>query len=231
MTDETQAVRERYARRGQRVAADRYSLLKADVWQTVQERQRAQWRLFSRLGWTTMVDKSVLDVGCGDGGQLLEWLRGGANAQRLTGLELLAERAQAARERLPQAVRIIQGDALAAPIEPASQDVVSQYVVFSSLLDDGFQKQLAERMWSWVRPGGGVLWYDFIYDNPGNADVRGVPLRRVRELFPQATLRWQRVTLAPPISRRVCRVHPAAYPLFNAVPWLRTHVLCWLGKS
>jgi hypothetical protein len=85
-------------------------------------------------------------------------------------------------------------------------------------------------MWSWVKPGGGVLWYDFTVDNPRNPDVRGVPLTRVRELFPEGDLRAQRVTLAPPLARAVVRVHPALYTLFNCVPLLRTHVLAWTAK-
>jgi SAM-dependent methyltransferase len=228
MDAEAAAVVERYRRRD---GAGRYDPMRPEVWQTVQERQRAQLRLLARAGWASLAARAVLDVGCGDGAQLLEWLRFGADPARLTGLELLDDRARAARARLPADVRILPGDALSADVEPASQDLVSQFVVFSSLLDDDFQRRLAERMWSWVRPGGGVLWYDFVYDNPSNPDVRGVPMRRVRELFPQARdVRWRRVTLAPPISRRVCRLHPGAYTLFNAVPWLRTHVLCWLAK-
>ena len=85
-------------------------------------------------------------------------------------------------------------------------------------------------MWRWTKPGGAVLWYDFTVNNPRNPDVRGVPLARVRELFPHGRITTRRVTLAPPISRLVCRVHPAAYGLFNALPWLRTHVLCWIAK-
>jgi hypothetical protein len=86
-------------------------------------------------------------------------------------------------------------------------------------------------MWQWLRPGGGVLWYDFTVDNPRNRDVRGVPLARIRELFPQARLEHRRVTLAPPIARAVCRLHSGIYPLANALPVLRTHVLCWLAKA
>lgn len=227
LTAEAQEVIQRYARR---TGADRYSLLRPEVWQAVQERQRAQLRLFAALGWTSFEDKRLLDVGCGDGGSLLESLRLGFAGRHLTGLELLEERARAARQRLPSEVNVILGDALAAPIAPESQDVVHQAVVFSSLLDDGFQRELAALMWSWVRPGGGVLWYDFTFDNPNNPDVRGVPLRRVRNLFPQAQVRWQRITLAPPISRRVCRLHPAAYTFFNTIPWLRTHLFAWLAK-
>ena len=102
--------------------------------------------------------------------------------------------------------------------------------VFSSLLDDAFRQRLAGAMWRWVKPGGGVLWYDFTVDNPKNSDVRGVPLASVRALFPEAEMQHRRLTLAPPLARAVCRVHPALYTVFNALPSLRTHVLCWLGK-
>ena len=40
-----------------------------------------------------------------------------------------------------------------------------------------------------------------------------------------------RLTLAPPISRRVTKVHPALYTLFNLLPFLRTHVLGWIKKG
>ena len=105
-----------------------------------------------------------------------------------------------------------------------------QSTVFSSLLDDAFQQRLADAMWSWLKPGGAVIWYDFTVNNPRNADVRGVPVARVRALFPQAHITHHRVTLAPPLARAVCRVHPALYGVFNSLPLLRTHVLAWLAK-
>ncbi len=86
-------------------------------------------------------------------------------------------------------------------------------------------------MWRWLKPGGAVLWYDFTYDNPRNPDVRGMPLARVRALFPEGRVQARRVTLAPPISRRVCGLHPRLYGVFNALPLLRTHVLAWIVKS
>jgi hypothetical protein len=116
-------------------------------------------------------------------------------------------------------------------LEPGSFDIVYQSVVFSSVLDEALQRTLASAMWRWTRPGGGILWYDFIYDNPSNPDVRGVPLRRVRQLFPAGRIRWKRVTLAPPLARRVVRIHPSLYALCNAVPLLRTHILCFIEKT
>ena len=234
--DEARAVAERYARRGAAGlrapagAVDRYSFLQPDVWQSVQERQRAMLQLFNRPGFGDLATLRVLEVGCGAGGNLLELLRIGFAPQLLAGAELLPERLAHARQVLPAAVTLWGGDASALAIEPASRDIVFQSTVFSSLLDDAFQQHLADAMWRWVAPGGGVLWYDFIVDNPRNRDVRGLPLARVRQLFAQATVWRRRITLAPPIARAVCRVHPALYPVFNALPLLRTHQLVWLQK-
>ena len=188
----------------------------------------ALWRAH---GWRSLRGRRIVEVGCGSGGNLLDLLRLGARADAVTGIELLPERVAAARAVLPAAVALIEGDAAVAAVEAASQDAVVAFTVFSSLLEDAPQARLAAAMWRWVKPGGGVLWYDFVVDNPRNPDVRGWPLSRVRTLFPHATLRVRRVTLAPPLARAVTRVHPALYGWFNALPWLRTHVLCWLAKA
>ncbi len=227
---ELRAVAERY---GRRASGALYSVLRPEVIRSTQEVQRGILALLAAQGGVTGADLPALrlvDVGCGYGGHLLDFLRFGFAPHNLTGLELLAERAAAARAKLPESLRIHRGDAATAPIAPASQDIVFQSVVFSSLLDDDYQQRLATAMWSWLRPGGAVLWYDFVYANPRNPDVRAMPVRRIRELFPAARLRVRRVTLAPPISRAVCRISPRAYAVFNALPWLRSHVLCWLAK-
>jgi SAM-dependent methyltransferase len=217
-------------RHAQGTPADRHHILLPHVWCTLQERQRETLRLFARLGWRDLPARHALEVGCGAGGNPLELLRLGFLPEHLTGIELLPERFAHAARVLPSALRLMPGDAAEAEIDPGSQDVVLQFTVFSSLLHDVTQQRLAAAMWRWVKPGGGVLWYDFTVDNPRNPDVRGVPMARVRALFPEATVQARRVTLAPPLARAVTRVHPALYGVFNAVPLLRTHVLCWLGK-
>ena len=228
MNDETKFVIERYARRN---VGNRYSMLRPEVWLGVQERQRAMLKLFKQdLGLQDIADKTLLEVGCGSGGNLLDFLRFGFLPEHLSGSELLEERVAAARHSLPTAITIYSGDSTTATIANDSQDIVFQSVVFSSLLDDNFQQTLANQMWQWVKPGGGILWYDFIFNNPSNPDVRGVPVKRVRELFPAGEMIVKRITLAPPISRRVCKIHPNFYHLFNMIPWLRTHVLIWIEK-
>ena len=225
--DETPAVAERYARRA---VGDRYSLLRPEVWQMLQERQRELLRMFVRHGCTELAALRLTEVGCGTGGNLLELLRLGFAPPNLQGIELLPDRQRQARAVLPAATLVSLGDASQTEIDPGSQDFVLQSTVFSSLLDDAFQQRLADAMWRWLKPGGAVLWYDFTMDNPRNADVRGVPLRRLRELFPLAAIEHRRVTLAPPLARAVCRVHPSLYTVLNALPLLRTHLLAWVGK-
>lgn len=227
---ETQALAERYARRE---GADRYSILRPDVWQLLQERQRALLRGFKRRGLTDLSALRLTEVGCGSGGNLLDLLRLGFAPEHLQGIELLAERHAVARHVLPPATRLWLADATSpaqAPIEPGSQHLVLQATVFSSLLDDAFQQRLADTMWRWLRPGGAVIWYDFTMNNPRNRDVRGVPLARLRALFPQARVQSERITLAPPLARLVCGWHPALYPVLNAVPLLRSHLLAWVEK-
>jgi SAM-dependent methyltransferase len=224
---EAAAVAERYARRGD---AGRYSMLRPDVWQALQERQRAMLGLFAQAGLRDLSGLRLLEVGCGAGGNLLELLRLGFASDKLSGIELLPERLALARAVLPEALVLRGGDALDAPVAVQSLDIVFASTVFSSLLDDSYQQRLAEAMWAWLKPGGAVLWYDFTVNNPRNPDVRGVPLPRVRELFPQGRLRHRRVTLAPPLARAVTRLHPALYTAFSSLPWLRTHVLAWIDK-
>lgn len=229
--NEIDEIIKRYALRSSSLKNELYTMLKPDVLYSLQERQRALIEILVRHSRKPLSDLRVLEVGCGRGGNLLELLRIGFSSTNLVGNELLPERSTAARLNLPDSTQVLQGDALQLPFNPECFDVVYQSTVFSSLLDDEFQLQLAKKMWSWVKPGGAVLWYDFTFDNPRNPDVRGVNLARIRQLFPDGVINSRRVTLAPPIARSVCMLHPAFYTLLNAIPLLRTHVLCWIEKK
>lgn len=227
---ETDAVIKRYALRTASGCHQKYSFLNPEVFLSFQERQRVIAKYLASYSPASLDDLQILEIGCGNGSNLLELLRMGCRARNLIGNELLPERLSSARSNLPLATQLIAGDASLLEFDSKGFDIVYQSTVFSSLLDDAFQDRLARKMWSWLRPGGAVLWYDFIYNNPSNLDVRGVSLDRIHQLFPDSRMHVTRVTLAPPISRRACRLHPGFYSVLNATPWLRTHVLCWLQK-
>jgi SAM-dependent methyltransferase len=230
---EAEAVRLRYARRDPAAQDWRYHRLNPAALWPGQERERAIAKhLLRHVGGdhTQLPNLRLLEVGSGAGANLLDMLRWGFAAQNLSGVELLQERHEAARALLPTGVQLWQGDALQLDLPQASMDLVLQSTVFSSLLSDDFQQRLAAQMWRWLKPGGAVVWYDFTVNNPRNPDVRGVPLRRVRMLFPEGQFHTQRLTLAPPLARVVVKIHPALYTAFKTLPWLRTHLLCWITK-
>ena len=178
---ESQRVRERYARRDGAADARRYALTDPYALAAWQERQRALVRMLAGRALGTL---SVLEVGCGSGGNLQDLIRLGADPGRVQGIELQDARAAQARAVLPAACRVRTADAFQADLPPEGQDLILLFTVFSSLLSDTAQQALAQRAWQWLRPGGAVLWYDFTLNNPRNPDVRGVPLARVRAAMP-----------------------------------------------
>jgi len=195
-----------------------------------QEKERICLRFLRRFPLDQLPHLRVLEIGSGFGQNLQQFVRWGFSPSNLVGSELLAERTEIARQLLPEAITLFSGDSTQLNLAPGSFDVVQLSTVLSSILDDDFQQLLADTAWSFVRPGGAILWYDFVVNNPRNPDVRGVPPKRIRLLFPDARIELQSATLAPPVARFVTCWAPRLYPVLNCIPLLRTHVLGWLQK-
>ncbi len=230
MNHEAYDIRERYDRR-KNLPPSLYDPLGSYNAMVEAEKKFALIRWINSFNLAPVCEKRVLEVGCGNGPNLLQLILLGFRPENLVGIELLEERGLQAVHRLPAATKILVGDASEIDLGEERFDVVCQSTVFTSILDDDFQQNLARRMWLSAAGGGGVLWYDYVYDNPWNPDVRGVPISRIRQLFPHGRLKVWRLTLAPPIGRLVSKVSPRLYTVFNAFPFLRTHVLCWIQKS
>ena len=171
-----------------------------------------------------------LEIGCGSGGNLLFLLRLGFRPEHLTGNDIMGERIDQARQRLPDAVRLLTGSADHLDLESESIQVVLQSLVFSSIMDGETTASVRDEIWRVIAPGGGLLWYDLRIDNPRNPNVRGIRLREIRQLFPQAKVSAWSTTLAPPLSRVVCRLGGPLYEVFNLLPFLRSHLVCWIAK-
>jgi SAM-dependent methyltransferase len=230
MNDHTQ----RELSRIEKVYAERtrkYDPLDPAVYLARQERERALIRWARTCELEPLEQRRLIDLGCGTGSALAEFLRMGFRPENLHGNDLLEDRIAKARSLLPADVRLSASDAARVDVPDESFDVVFQSMMCTSILDEQLLQQVVGRMRRLVRPGGGVLWYDFIYDNPRNPDVRGIGIGQILKFFPSVNPRIWRVTLAPPISRVVTKIHPALYGWCNIVPMLRTHVLCWLPKD
>jgi hypothetical protein len=53
-----------------------------------------------------------------------------------------------------------------------------------------------------VRPSGMILSYNF-WLNPTNPQTRGIRPKEIRECFPNCRVEFHKITLAPPITRRI----------------------------
>ena len=167
----------------------------------------------------------LLEVGCGYGQWLTEFQMFGLRSANLAGIELSEERAESAAVRVPEA-DVKAGDAAKLPWPDASFDIVFQSTVFTSVPDTVKRAEIAAEMKRVCKPDGIVLWYDFAYDSPSNPDVKGVKKREIRELFAPWNCEVKKVTLAPPIARRVvpfCWM--LAEKLETFFPFLRTHLI------
>jgi SAM-dependent methyltransferase len=227
-SDELEEIRARYQRRAQS-DANPYAFINADVLLRQLELEWAMITMLKGAGLTDFARLRLLEVGAGNGNNLLRFIRWGFRPENLVANELLPERVAAARKILPVSVEIVAGDARALERD-AAFDIVLQSTVLSSILDDEFQAELAQTMWRHVAPGGALLSYDFAVNNPRNPDVRGVPVQRLRKLFPAGHFEVRRVSLAPPLARRVATTR-VSYALLSALPFLRTHRLALIRRS
>ena len=162
----------------------------------------------------------ILEIGAGAGGNLDFFQKLGIPWNNIYANELLEDRLKKLMEDFRQ-INIIPGDAL--EIDDTNKyDIIFQSTVFTSILDKEFKSKLAQKMRILLKDDGMILWYDFIYNNPSNPDVKGVSVKEIYKLFPSARqIDIKKVTLAPPIGRRVGKF----YTIFNSLKFLRSHVV------
>lgn len=216
-------LRSEYAERAKNVAPGRYSLFNPAQLFAMQSRQRAVLQCLKQNGFHSLADLRILELGCGAGGVLLETLSFGAAAGRLHGADLLFERLLAARQPLAS-LPLVCADGQCLPYAPASFDLTMQFTAFSSVLDDEVRRNMAREMLRVTRPGGLILWYDF-WLNPANRQTRGIRPNEIRALFSGCSFQFRRITLAPPIARRLVPLSWTLCLLLENLKIFNTHYL------
>lgn len=189
------------ARRRRLAGQDIYSLFNPGHLFMIQNRQRAVLALLRREGFFPLAGRRVLEVGCGDGGVLREFLAYGATPARLHGVDLLGWRLARGQPGLV-GVPLTHADGRRLPFPVAHFDLVMQFTMFTSVLDPVVKRTLAAEMRRVLRPGGLILWYDY-WLNPTNPQARGIRPAEIRMLFPGCHCHFVRITLAPPLARRL----------------------------
>jgi SAM-dependent methyltransferase len=202
-----------------------YSAFEPAYLLSVQERERKLLALLAERSGKALETARILELGCGNGGWLPDFVRWGARPENLAGLDLLPERIAEARRLCPPGITLRCGSATHLQAENGSFDLVLQSTVFTSILNSEMKRQVAREMLRVLRTSGCIIWYDFHLNNPRNPDVRGVKPREIAALFPGCEISLHRLTLAPPLGRPLARVSPLFYRLLSSVKPLCTHYL------
>ena len=191
----------------------------------VQERERRLLSLLARNGYRSFEKTKILEVGCGTGAWLREFIKWGARPENILGIDLLSERISEARMLCPAAVRLKCNSAAQLGEPNATFDLVLQSTVFTSILDAELKRQIASEMLRVLNLEGAIIWYDFRFDNPKNPDVHGIEKNEIADLFPECRVVLHRLTLAPPIGRPMGNLSPALYRVLSCIKPLCTHYL------
>lgn len=219
-----------YQRRAREIPRDHYSLAHPAVLLMQQQTERAIIGLLVRAGLFPLDGLRVADIGCGYGGWLIEFLQWKAAASHLAGIDLMPERVEAARRRVP-AADIRLGDAASLPWPGESFDLVAQFTLFMNIFDPALRRAVAGEMLRVLKPGGAILWFDPRVSNPRNPELKPARASEIRALFPACEIDLQSVLLAPPLSRLLAaRAWPLAQML-HSVPLLRTHYAGLIRKT
>lgn len=198
LESEETRIRSVYAKRQ---GAFRYSWFNQAHVFRVQELERDILAVLRATNFEYLQDKRILEIGCGEGQWLRQFIKWGARPENVTGIDVLQDRVSQARLLCPPGVQVHCGNATRLPFDNARFDLVVQLIVFSSILDITVKEMVAREMLRVLKENGRILWYDFFVNNPSNPDVRGIRKREITHLFPGCRIEFRRVSLAPPLCR------------------------------
>ncbi|MCK7500505.1 MAG: class I SAM-dependent methyltransferase [Comamonadaceae bacterium] len=182
-SDDLSRLRTEYADRERRLAgSDVYSLFNPANLFAIQGRQRAVLAALKSHHFTDLADLHILEMGCGNGGVLTEFITFGASPANLFGVDLLFDRLLHAGHILRRS-HFANADGSHLPFPDHSFDVVLQFTALSSILDPHLRRDICADMLRVLRPSGLILSYDF-WLNPTNPQTRGIRPAEIRRVVP-----------------------------------------------
>ena len=193
-------------------------------------REKELLRVIKKFVGSELLDKKILDVGCGSGGMLRRFIDYGALPENLYGIDLLPDRIEMAKKLSPH-INFYLGNAAKLPFEDDFFDIVMQFTVFTSILDYSLKQKIAQEMLRVLKPDGIIIWYDYWISKPTNPDVKGVGKREIKKLFPNCKFEFHNITLAPPIARLIAPWSYLLCCLLEKMKFLNTHYLVIIRKK
>jgi ubiquinone/menaquinone biosynthesis C-methylase UbiE len=231
-SSDLERLRREYANRASRLAeSDIYSQFNPSYLFMNQQRERMVLKILDEHGFSALAGRRILEVGCGHGSVLFKYLAYGATPCLLHGIDILGDRLRLTRAYLPN-IHISQADGQSLPYPDDTFDLVVQYTALSSVLDPVVKANIASEMMRVVHSCGSglILYYDF-WLNPSNPQTRGICPSEIKDLFPGCEFDFRRITLAPPLSRRLVKISWGLCYLLEKLWLFNTHYLVAISKK
>jgi len=173
----------------------------------------------------------ILDVGCGSGGTLRDFLRYGAEPANLHGVDLSESRIASARKMLPAEVSLSCGDGERLDYPEARFDAVILHVVLSSVLAPESRKKIAREVSRVLKPGGVVFYYDCFDRSMTNDKFRYVSRSELKELFAHFSFDLSTTIIKYEIGYRLAKVSWLACEILEMVRLFNTYYIGILKKN
>ena len=228
-SNDIQRLKNEYEDRKQRLdGMELYSIFNPAQLFMLHSRERKLLACLRENGFSSLNGRRILEIGCGGGGALKEYLRYGVAAEELHGIDLLLDRLKAARKVLPD-LPLVNSNGAFLPYTEQSFDLVLQYTAFSSILDQQVKRNMAGEMLRVLKPDGVIIWYDF-WLNPTNKQTKGIKPAEIKSLFPDCQFTFHKITLAPPISRRIVPISWGVAHFLESLKIFNSHYLAIILK-
>ena len=182
-------------------------------------RRGAVRELLADAGLWPLRGRRVADLGCGRGHSWEDVVAG--ESTRALGIDLPGERIQEARSK---GLATVAGDLRALPLRTGSIDLALLFTVLSSVRVEADRRAITSAAAQALSPAGALLIYDLTVVPP-NGRLSAVTTNDVRKWFPDSEVLTRRLTLMPPLARRLVPISPRLCDLLETLPWLRTHRL------
>lgn len=224
-----QRLRQEYQARANRYReANPYSFMNPSHLFIIQQRERKILDLLRGFGENELSKMQILAIGCGNGAVLLDLVRYGADSYHVWGIDLIYNRLKNAKEVLPSG-KFLSGDGQSLPFQSQSFDLLLQFTAFSSILDSKIKQNMAAEMLRVLKPGGAILWYDFWW-NPTNPQTIGIKPKEIKTLFPNCEYVFEKITLAPPLARRIVTISWQLAVFLESLKLFNSHYLVLIKK-
>ena len=172
----------------------------------------------------------MLDLGSGELFWTRQFLDLGITTQNCIAVDMLDWRLKSGRKEFGP-IPAVTASASELPFQDESFDLVSQLTMMTSVLDQDLRREIAAEMIRVLKPGGYLLWYDFRYNNPANPHTRAIDFSELKSFYDPLPIKCERLTLLPPLARKIGGAGDQLLNLLHHLPILRSHILAFIGPK